>query len=41
MKVEFVPVEIPEKGWRAIRVKVTNDGPDMGTQGANDTPGVD
>jgi cold shock CspA family protein len=24
MKVEFVPVQIPEKGWRATKIKVLN-----------------
>jgi len=25
MKVEFIPIEVPEKGWRAIRIKVLDD----------------
>jgi len=27
MKVEFTPVEVPDKGWRAIKIRVVKDEP--------------
>jgi cold shock CspA family protein len=26
MKVEFTPVEVADKGWRAIKIRVLKDG---------------